>query len=688
MAPWRGGVIGYFDEVKEHSIHNDSSRGAAYIRRLPLRRRLGVLAAVLVLAACGGSSDGGSAEETSAREADGFEWSAECTATATDGLPTTSKVCVDSGLRPDSGGFSFANWGGPVAEDAVTVTTAVAIFGEEATCARMEGATCVPFPAVQQWIDQTNLSLEGGRCEGMAVLSQRINDQMNDPADFEPSATETFDLPKPLVPVAGSISRWWATQTLTNVLEANARAQGMEPSVIAQNIARALREKQGVTLGMYANGMGHAVTPVAVTWTESGAIEILLYDNNYPGEITTLTIDDETETWTYDVGAANAGEAGEVWTGTTGSMDYTLMADREGQQMVPWSEDDRTDSAKGSAKITVTTGGASISGVIVTLGDKVVDSRDLTSAIDGIRIFPSRGGLGTGATVEIPAGLADVKVKPVIGEVLDPNVGEIDLIFALDSPGPGSVIVRDTVDPVDTTYDDFELELSTDEDYESNVNVADDGEVEAGYAFEEESLEATLEDGQDLDIGDASEEGLIDVAITDEAGEEIYSLDFDGEADGDALVATDIDINEETGEAELNELPIEAEDLDETILDIAVRDAADAEEGDAEAGVSDTESSQPADNGDAGDGSSSTESDESPSNGQESPSPSEGDEPATTVDRDSKEDPSDDKSSTGDSMNDRASGGKGSQEANESPANSARPTEDQEAGSDTIPSED
>ncbi|NDH92051.1 MAG: hypothetical protein EBY79_02995, partial [Actinobacteria bacterium] len=166
---------------------------------------------------------------------------------------------------------------------------------------------------------------------------------------------------------------------------------------------------------------------VAVTWADGGAIEILLYDNNYPGEITTLNIDEETETWTYDVGAANAGEAGAVWTGTTGSMDYTLMADREGEQKVPWSQDDRVGEAKGSARITVTTGGRSIAGVIVTTGEKVVDSRDLKSATDGIRIFPSRGGLGTGATVEIPAGLADLKVKPVIGEVLDPAAGDIDL---------------------------------------------------------------------------------------------------------------------------------------------------------------------------------------------------------------------------------------------------------------------
>ena len=439
----------------------------------------------------------------------------------------------------------------------------------------MEADTCIPFPAVQHWIEETNLSIEGGRCEGMAVLSQRINDEMNQPEDFASTATKTFDLPKPAVPVSGSISRWWATQMLAGVQEANARAQAMEPSTIAQNIARALRAKQGVTLGMYANGMGHAVTPIAVTWAEEGTIEILIYDNNYPGEITTVTIDDETETWTYDVGAANAGEAGAVWTGTTGSMDYTLMADREGEQLVPWSMDDRADEAKGSVRVTVTTGGRSIAGVVVTLGDKVVDSRDLASATEGIRIFPSRGGLGTGATVEIPAGLNGIKVKPVIGEVLDPAAGDIDLVFAVDSPGPGSIIVRDTVDPEDTSYDDFELELSTDDDYESNIDVAADGDIDTGYAFEEESIDVMLEDGQDLDIGDVSEDGAIDVSITDEAGAELYSIGFDGEADGEDLTTTELDIDEETGGVDATEVAVEAEDIDETILGLAAADATD-----------------------------------------------------------------------------------------------------------------
>jgi hypothetical protein len=664
------GVIGYVGEMEKPLSRVHSSRAGRYGAG---RRLFVAFAAVAALAACGGGSGG---------ESDGgFEWSKDCVAAAEAGLPTTSSVCADSGLRPGEGGFSFENWGGPVAEDAVTATTAVAVFGQEGTCARLEGEACIPFPAAQQWIEQVNLSIQGGRCEGMAVLSQRINDEMNTPADFQEAASKTFELEKPSVPVAGSISRWWVTQMLPSVGEANARAQGMAPTEIAANIAQALRAKQGVPLGMYANGMGHAVTPIAVTWVDGGAIEILLYDNNYPGEITALTIDSETETWTYDVGAANAGEAGAVWTGTTGSMDYTLMADREGEQKVPWSTDDRPAESKGSARITVTTGGRSIAGVVVTLGDKVVDSRDLTSATDGIRIFPSRGGLGTGATVEIPAGLADLKVKPVIGEVLDPAAGDIDLVFAVDSPGPGSVIVRDSVDPADAEYDDFELELSTDDDFESNIDVAADGDVEAGYAFEEESIEAALEDGQDLDIGDATEDGSIDVAITDESGAELYSVDFDGEAEGDSLVASEVDINEETGAAEVTEVPIEAEELDDTILAIAEADAQAFEEREVQAAAEAANDSDPTtDTDNGGDAPASTDGEGSPSTdggGSSDNSPDN-----SSNDDGSPENTSNDGGSSDNSSNDGGSGGS-TENDDDSPATTAARNNDDDSPATT-----
>ena len=129
-------------------------------------------------------------------------------------------------------------------------------------------------------------------------------------------------------------------------------------------------------------------------------------------------------------------------------MDFALMADREGEQKVPWSNDDRGATSKGSARITVSTGGASVAGLIITVGKDVIDSRDLTTVSNGVKVYPNRGGVGTGAMVEIPAGLSGVTVKPVVGEILDDSATTVNLVVAVDAPGPGSQIVRDELSEI------------------------------------------------------------------------------------------------------------------------------------------------------------------------------------------------------------------------------------------------
>lgn len=88
------GIIGYVGEMEKPLSRVHSSRAG----RCGAGRRLFVaFAAVAALAACGGGSGG---------ESDGgFEWSKDCVAAAEAGLPTTSSVCADSGLRPGEGGF-------------------------------------------------------------------------------------------------------------------------------------------------------------------------------------------------------------------------------------------------------------------------------------------------------------------------------------------------------------------------------------------------------------------------------------------------------------------------------------------------------------------------------------------------------------------------------------------------------
>ena len=523
-----------------------------------LARIVASLSLITVLVSCGGSEN--TTEEGTSDPTDGtFSWEAECTTEAGD-LPTEGLICADSGMRPTTDGFSFENWGGPVAEDAVTLNTAATLYGLEAVCAEVQEDSCTPLPGAQQWVEEMNASIEGGRCEGMAVLSQRFTVGLDTPSNYQDGATLVADLQRENENVGANISRWWVTQNLSTVAEFNYAAQQLTPTQIAQDLVAAIRDQAGVTYGFYFDGQGHAITPIAVALRADGVLEVLNYDNNYPGQITTVTIDPSTETWSYDMAATNAGVDANIWSGTTGSMDYTLMSAREEANPAPWSTDDRSAATKGSARISISTRGTSVPGAIITVGSDTIDTRDLSTLSNGIRVFTNKGGNGTGATIEIPAGLKDVKVKPVIGEVLDSTTAKIPLLFTVDSPGSGSLLIRDEVDATDTEYDDFMYDVSTEDDFSSSVDVALDGEVEADYAYDEESINTLLEDGQDFDIVDPDGEGDIEFMLTDEEGNALYESSFDGN-DEDGTQITELDFNEETGEMGIVDVAIENEDF-------------------------------------------------------------------------------------------------------------------------------
>ena len=557
---------------------------------------------VLSLVGCGmetTTEESAETSEDSAQLDEDFSWESECT-TPSEDLPTEGLICADSGLRPVTDGFSFENWGGPVAEDSVTLNTAAELFGVEAVCSEVQEDMCTPLPAAEQWIETMNESIEGGRCEGMAVLSQRFAVGLNTPDELQEGATLVADLDREAGFVGAAISRWWVTQTLTTVAEFNYQAQQLTPSQIAQQLVQAIRNQDGATLGFYANGSGHAVTPIAVSLRSDGILEVLTYDNNYPGQITTVIIDASTETWSYDMAATNADVEADVWSGSTGTMDYTLMSAREEANPAPWSADDQSGETKGSARITISTRGQSVPGAIISVGSDTIDTRDLSTISNGIRVFTNRGRRGSGAIIEIPAGLKGVKIKPVIGDLTESAESGIPLLFAVDAPGAGSLLVRDTVDASDTSYDDFVYEVSTDEGFESGVDVSPDGEVDSEYAFGEELIEAHLEDGQDFDVADSEGDEGIDVAITDEDGNELYEASFDG-VDEDGTAVTELDFNEDTGEMDVVDSASDEQDMSEGPSDDAAGDdGAESETGDD--GGDSGDEGDGGDSGDSGDG--------------------------------------------------------------------------------------
>ena len=130
--------------------------------------------------------------------------------------------------------------------------------------------------------DLMNAAIEGGRCEGMATLSQRVLLGRDSADSLQSGAITTSDLSRDSADVGSSIALWWASQTFDEVRESTYPTRDLEPSQIVSEVIDALQSSAGPTIGIYGNGQAHALTPIAVSTDGSGSFIIHVYDNNYP----------------------------------------------------------------------------------------------------------------------------------------------------------------------------------------------------------------------------------------------------------------------------------------------------------------------------------------------------------------------------------------------------------------------
>lgn len=231
---------------------------------------------------------------------------------------------IDNGFDPKVDGFNFENWG---ARGELDATAMVALFGAKSVCAERTSKGCVLFPAAKQWAEQANQAMRGGVCEGMAVMAERLFGGDEQLADLDPNAGSTYDLAFKNREVRAQIAMWYATQMLAPVQKNFTAYQQLQPSEIAEELARGLESGEGYTMGIYSKLGGHAVNPFAVT-QKGNQIVVDVYDNNYPGTVQEIFIDRDTETWTYEAASINPDEEPSVWTGGQGSIELTAMDSR------------------------------------------------------------------------------------------------------------------------------------------------------------------------------------------------------------------------------------------------------------------------------------------------------------------------------------------------------------------------
>jgi hypothetical protein len=234
---------------------------------------------------------------------------------------------ADTGFRPTQNGLPFQNYGDTLSSGAtptnLTASDIQRMFGG-AVCADAQVRKCDLIPEAQAWLDSTNQAMAGGHCYGFSVLAELIWEGKVNVSTLGAATTTALAIDN-----NGGLQRDiaydWALQTLDSVQ--SERITG-SPNQILARLRQVLKPhpSQTYTMAIWKpdGSGGHAVTPYAVENKGAGKFDVLIYDNNWPGQSRAVSFDTSTDTWTYHA-AVNPNEPDSVYEGDANTKTLSLF---------------------------------------------------------------------------------------------------------------------------------------------------------------------------------------------------------------------------------------------------------------------------------------------------------------------------------------------------------------------------
>ena len=142
--------------------------------------------------------------------------------------------------------------------------------------------------------------MAGGHCYGFSVLAELLWQRKLNVTTLGAPATTALDIDNNQA-LQRLIAYDWALQTLDSVQ--SKRITGT-PNQILAKLRKVLRpnpsETYTIAFWKRDGTGGHAVTPYAVENKGGGKFDVLIYDNNWPGQTRAISFDTKANTWTYD----------------------------------------------------------------------------------------------------------------------------------------------------------------------------------------------------------------------------------------------------------------------------------------------------------------------------------------------------------------------------------------------------
>ncbi len=266
--------------------------------------------------------------------------------------PTTPVGTVaDSGFRPPVNGLPFQNYGAELSDGDVPINLTAAdvqkMFGD-AVCADASLRRCDLIPEAQAWLNDTNAAMSGGHCFGFSVLAELVWQGKVSVNSLGATSTNGLEIDNNQT-LQRTIAYDWALQTLESIQ--SQRVTGT-PNQILDKLEEVLKPNPSqtytITFWKRDGSGGHAVTPYEVENKGDGKYQVLIYDNNWPGQIRAIAFDTKADTWTYDA-ASNPDQPESVYEGDaeTKTISMSPTSPGLGTQPCPFcAKEPTTGSAK------------------------------------------------------------------------------------------------------------------------------------------------------------------------------------------------------------------------------------------------------------------------------------------------------------------------------------------------------
>ena len=228
---------------------------------------------------------------------------------------------IDSGFRPDTGGFAFANFDDrayPQSFDTQAFLDTVG--GGPRVC--VDGVTdpCVLTEEATIFADAVNEARAAGHCEGMVVYAA-----VRHRFGLRP---DTSSLP-PDERVVNAIIRAFATIFLPEV---QAEGRTWSATSLADKVAElaaALAEgRLEYGMGIYRPDGGHEVLPYAIEYPSATVARVFVYDPNWPMVARYVDIDPDTERWRFSFAADDQANDPWAWNGGEADLDLNSISVR------------------------------------------------------------------------------------------------------------------------------------------------------------------------------------------------------------------------------------------------------------------------------------------------------------------------------------------------------------------------